>query len=134
MHYLPFGTSKIFWETLQSLTHFTKSSVKYCPTHRAKLKKNACFRVTRPYLKILVNPITYFRVSGFFLCFLKSKMPSKCIKLYFFQKKICVPNIPKIFRIVTQNTLIFSFGLIILRYSLLFQAENKNKQSTEESR
>ena len=37
---------------------------------------------------------------------------SKCIKLYFFpekkkKKKIYVPTLPKIFRPVTRNTLIF---------------------------
>ena len=40
-------------------------------------------------------------------------MPFKMLKIeYFFpekndEKKICVPNLPKIFRTITQNTLIF---------------------------
>ena len=38
----------------------------------------------------------------------------KCTQLFFFQKKknlnICEPTLPKIFRPVTQNTLIFLFG------------------------
>ena len=40
---------------------------------------------------------------------------SKCIKLYLkninTEKKICVPTLPKIFRPVTRNTLLFLFGL-----------------------
>ena len=41
---------------------------------------------------------------------------SKCIKLYFFPvkkiiKKICVPTLPKIFRPLTRNTLIFHLAL-----------------------
>ena len=32
------------------------------------------------------------------------------------KKKICVPTLPKIYRPVTRNTLIFLFGLIMLVY------------------
>ena len=43
-------------------------------------------------------------------------MPFKMHKMIFFQKKkiikkICVPTLPKIFRPVTRNTLIFLLGL-----------------------
>ena len=39
---------------------------------------------------------------------------SKCMKLLFFsRKKICVTALHKIFRPVTQNTLIFLFGRIV---------------------
>ena len=45
-------------------------------------------------------------------------MPFKMHKIIFFQekkylKKICMPTLPKIFRHVTQNTLIHLFGLSI---------------------
>ena len=54
------------------------------------------------------------------------KCLSKCVKLYFFRKKkskkLCVPILPKIFRPVTLNTLIFLFGLyndpVIFRYGV----------------
>ena len=43
------------------------------------------------------------------------QMPLKMHKIiYFFfsEKKMCVPTLPKFIRPVTQNTLIFLFGLI----------------------
>ena len=90
--------------------------------------------VTQPYLNLLVKPRIFFRFSGkknIISCILKGKMPFKSIKLYFFQnlpfkihkiifffqknknnlKKMCVPTLPKIFRPVTRNTLIFFIGL-----------------------
>ena len=46
------------------------------------------------------------------LCILKGKMPFKMHKIIFFpEKKICVPTLPKIFRPITRNMLIFLFGL-----------------------
>ena len=47
------------------------------------------FRVTRPYLNLLVKPRIFFKFSGknIILCILKGEMPSKCIKLYFFLKR-----------------------------------------------
>ena len=48
------------------------------------------------------------------LCILKGEMPFKMHKIIiiFPEKKICVPTLPKIFRPVTRNTLIFLFGLM----------------------
>ena len=75
-------------------------------------KKYLCLELPDlPYL--LVKPRTF---SGFLgkrkiLCILKGKMPfkvHKCIKLYFFPKKIIktesVPTLPKIFRPVIHNS------------------------------
>ena len=76
------------------------------------------FRVTTPYLNILVKPRIIFRFSGKYiiLCILKGEMPFKMHKIIFFSrkkiiKKICVPTLPKIFRPVTRNTLFLLFGL-----------------------
>ena len=47
------------------------------------------------------------------------QMPFKMHKFFFFfqkKKKISVPSLPKIFRPVTRNTLIFLFGLTWLRW------------------
>ena len=67
--------------------------------------------VTRPSLNLLVKPRTFSRFSGkkntcIIYCILQGKMPFKMhqIKL---KKNICVPTLLKIFRPVTQNTLIF---------------------------
>ena len=50
------------------------------------------FRVTQPYLNLLVKPRFFFMFSG---------------------KNICVPTLHKIFRPVTRNThIFFLFGLI----------------------
>ena len=85
-----------------------------------KKKQTPMFRVTGPYLNFVVKPRIFFRYSGKKYNFMHferrnkitffSKCLSKCIKLYFFQKKICVPTLPKIFRLVTRNTLIFYFA------------------------
>ena len=67
------------------------------------------FRVTGPYLNILVKPRIFFRFSGksTILCILKGEMPSKMHKIIFFPDKKCVPTLPKDFRPVTQNTYFF---------------------------
>ena len=72
------------------------------------------FRVTRPYLKILEKPRIFFRSSGKKYIFMHFKMH----KIIFFQKKKCVPTLPKIFRSVTRNTLIFYLALcrVCLRF------------------
>ena len=76
-------------------------------------KKIPVFRVTRPYLNLLVKPRIFFRFSGKnrILCILKGKMPFKMLKIVFYSrkkdKKMCVPTLPKIFRPVTPNKLIF---------------------------
>ena len=84
-------------------------------------KKIPVFRVTRPYLNILVKPIFFqvFWEKNILLCILKGEMPFKMHKLYFSrlffpekktkkkQNKICVPTLPKSFRPVTRHTLIF---------------------------
>ena len=73
-------------------------------------KKIPVFRVTLPYLNLLVKPRIFFKFSRKIYNFMHCL--SKCIKLYFFQKKIiirkiyvCVPYL------VTRNTLISLFGL-----------------------
>ena len=52
-------------------------------------KKKSVFRVTRPYLNLLVKSRIFFRFSGKYiiLCILKGRCLSKCIKLYFPLKK-----------------------------------------------
>ena len=52
--------------------------------------------------------------------------------IYFFQKKICVPTLPKIFRPVTPNTHTFLFGLsttthVYEKLVCLFKARHHNK-------
>ena len=54
---------------------------------------------------------------------LKGKMPFKMHKIIFFpekkiMKKKCVPTLPKIFRPINGNTLIFIFGLIHLKWAV----------------
>ena len=48
-----------------------------------------------------------------------AEMPFKMHKIYILPEKkllknICVPTLPKIFRLITRNALIFLFGIIIL--------------------
>ena len=54
-------------------------------------KKIPVFRVTQPYLNLLVKPRIIFRFSGeknIILCILKGEMPFKMHKIiFFFQKK-----------------------------------------------
>ena len=53
-------------------------------------KKIPVFRVTRPYLNLLVKPRIFsgFLEKNIILCILKGKMPSKMHKIiFFFQKK-----------------------------------------------
>ena len=72
-------------------------------------RKILVFRVTQPYLNLLVKPRIFFRLlrkKNIVLCILKGL--SKCIKLYFFhdykiRKKKCVPTLPKIFRPLSRN-------------------------------
>ena len=76
-------------------------------------KKTPVFRVTQPYLNLLVKPRNFFRFSGknIIVCILKGNMPFKMHKMiYFSRKKIYMPTLPKIFRHITRNTLIFLFG------------------------
>ena len=65
-----------------------------------QIKKNPVFRVTRPYLNLLVKPRMFFRFSGknMMLCILKGEMPSKMNKIIFFSRKkkyfkkyVCLP-------------------------------------------
>ena len=68
---------------------------------RPNKKKIPVFRVTGPYLNLLVKPRIFFRFSGknIILCILKGKIAfSKIIKLYFFSRKkllkkiyVCLP-------------------------------------------
>ena len=83
------------------------------------------FRVTRPYLNLLVKPRNFLGFLGknIILSILKGEMQ----KILFFpekkiiKKKTCVPTQPKIFRPVTQNTLIFLFGLIFRQIVVCLQ-------------
>ena len=84
-----------------------------------QIKKIPVFRVTRPYLNLLVNSRIFFRFFGknIILCILKGELPFKMhIKLYFFfQKKIikkkyvCLPYLK--FSDSLPETHIFLFGL-----------------------
>ena len=79
----------------------------------------------RHYLNLLVKPRIFFMFSGKNVNFgiLKGKMPFKMHKIIyflkpfkmhkiiFFRKKIRVLTLPKIFRPVTRNTLIFYLAL-----------------------
>ena len=69
------------------------------------------FRVTQPYINLLVEPRIFFMFSGKskILYILKGKMPFKMDKIAFFPEKICVPTLHNIFRPVTLNQLIFLF-------------------------
>ena len=82
-------------------------------------KKIPVFRVTRPYLNLLVKPRIFFKFSGkkniFVMHFERQIRLSKCIKLYLSPpppKKICVPTLPKIFRPTTLNTFFFYLALL----------------------
>ena len=82
------------------------------------------FRVTQSYLNLLVKQRIFFRFSGenIILWILKGEMPFKMHKIRSFSRKkiiekICVPILPKIFRLVTPNTFIFLFGSIIYQCS-----------------
>ena len=85
-------------------------------------KKILVFRVTRPFLNLLVKPRSNILeiVSGFqekkyiILCILKGDLSCKMHKIIYFFKKKCVPTLPKIFRAATRNTLIFLFGLRVV--------------------
>ena len=77
-------------------------------------KKIPVFMVTRPYLDLLVKPGIYFMYSGIniILCILKGELPFKMHEIIFFCwkniiRKIYMPTLPKIFRPVIRNTLIF---------------------------
>ena len=52
--------------------------------------------------------------------------------IFFLEKKICVPTLPKIFRPVTQNTLISLFGLssnLLKRPRQIVQTQNQTASS-----
>ena len=76
------------------------------------------YRVTQPYLNLLVKPQFFFKFSGkdIILCLLKGEMRFKMHKIIFFfpkkkiSKKKYEPTLPKIVRPITLNTLIFLFG------------------------
>ena len=83
-----------------------------------QIKKMCVFRVTQPYLNLLLKPriFRYLEKYIIILCILKGISPFKMHKILFFSrkkriKKICVPTLPKIFSPVTLITLIFLFGL-----------------------
>ena len=86
-------------------------------------KKLPVFRVTRPYLNLLVKPRIFFRFSRIYiiiLCILKGEMHFKMHKvIFFFQKKIiktkyvCLPYLK--FSDLLPETHLF-FYLALLRY------------------
>ena len=53
-------------------------------------RKNPVFRVTRPYLKLLLKPRFFFQIlwKKMILCILKGKMPLKMHKIIFFREKL----------------------------------------------
>ena len=67
-------------------------------------------RPNKKYLRSYLNLLVKARI--FFI--LEKNIISKRIKLFILEKKKCVPTLPKIFRPVTRNTLIFLFGLMDL--------------------
>ena len=78
-------------------------------------KKRPVFRVTQAYLILLVKPgfcSGFLKKKNTNLCILKGEMSFKMHEIIFFQKKICEPTLPKIFRPVTRNTLIFETVLL----------------------
>ena len=83
-------------------------------------KKIHVLRVPQLYLNLLLKPRIVsglwekynFSRKKYFYAFWKGFCLSKCMKiLLFFHPKKCAPTLPKMFRNVTRNTLIFSFGL-----------------------
>ena len=61
-------------------------------------KKISAFRVTRPYLNLLVKPRVFSGKKYIILCILKGEMPFKMHKIIFFsrkkkslKKKMCLP-------------------------------------------
>ena len=84
----------------------------FCDNKVGPNKKNThvpVFRVTQPYLNLLVKHRTFFRFSGKHIILFTLRRH----KIIFFPEKIYVPSLPKIFRPVTQNTLIFLHGLAL---------------------
>ena len=77
-------------------------------------KKNPVFRVTWLYLKLLVNPRIFLRVSGknIILNILKGEMPFKMHKIIFFSRiffflNMWVPTLPKISDLLPETHLFF---------------------------
>ena len=128
------------WPLYKNRIVLLKSSEEYlwlicCCSHttetgflRPNKKKNTpVFRVTQPYLNLLVKPRIFsgfLKKNNIVLSSLEGKMPSKMHKIIFFfsekQKKTCVPTLPEIFRPVTRNTLIF-FYLALLHGSYIYR-------------
>ena len=85
-------------------------------------KKIPVFKVTWSYLNLLVKPRINFRFSGEkkiqFYAFWKAKCLSKCIKLYFFQKKnVCLPYL-KFSDPLPETHLFFYLALLLSCSSL----------------
>ena len=81
-------------------------------------KKIPVFRITGPYLNVLVKP-RFFRVffwgKKIILCILKGKMPFKMHKIIiFFQKKnyVYLPNLKFSDLLPESSNTHFSFGLL----------------------
>ena len=74
-----------------------------------------------------MHKIIFFAIN-IFICILKGISPFKMHKIIFFArkkiiKKLCVPTLPKIFRPVTRNTLIFLFGLTSVLHTQSMEIE-----------
>ena len=84
------------------------------------------FRVTQPYLNLLVKSRTFSEIQIIRKNIILCKMPFKMYKIIFSpqkqkqNKKICVPTLPKIFRPVTRNTLNFFIYRMALFVPLYF--------------
>ena len=99
--------------------------------HLGQNKKIPVFRVTRPYLNLLVKPRIFLFFFWKIYNFMHFERLSKCIKLYFFpkkkRKKVCVTTLPKIFRPVTRITHIFIFGSICLLSKMYYAFCSKGR-------
>ena len=76
--------------------------------------RKTVFRVTPPYLNLMVKPGVFFRFSGknIILCILKGEM-----NYIFFQKKIvfkkmCVPTLPKVSDLLPEKSFFFYLALV----------------------
>ena len=97
-------------QTEHDLRELMHGGLKKQEGHYVRPNKNIpVFRVTRPYLNLLVKPRIFSGFSGknIILCILKGEMPFKMHKIIYFSpktkylKKWYVPTLCKIFRPVT---------------------------------
>ena len=84
-------------------------------------KKFPVFRVTRPYLNLLVIHSFFFRFSGknIILCILKGEMPFKRHKIVFFSIILCILKGEMLFK--RHKIVFFSIIVCILKGEMLFK-------------